>query len=424
MESIQVDAQFPAGLEPLFQPYRYKVIHGGRGSSKSWSVARALVILAATKTLRILCTREIQDSIRDSVHRLLSDQIQSLRLGHLYTITRDEIRSANGSLFVFAGLASHTVESIKSFEGVDIAWIEEAQTISKRSFDVLLPTIRKDGSEVWLTLNPHLETDETYRRFIASPPANAWVKKLNWSDNPFFPQTLELERQETRRLDPDAYANIWEGEPVRVAEGAIYAGEVDALYREGRARNVPADPMLPVHTVWDLGWADSMAIALVQRSASEIRVIDYIEGNRQTLDWYVKEIERRPHRWGTDFIPHDGASKDFKTGKSTEEILRSMGRKVSVLGRDDIEEGIKQARMVFPRAYFDEAKAARLLECLKRYRRMMSKTGEASRPLHDEYSHGADCWRYVAMAVDLMKNGDKPKAAPVRRERQSMGWMG
>ena len=205
----------------LFEAHRYKVIHGGRGSGKSWAVARALVLQAASKPLRILCTREIQESIRDSVHRLLSDQIQALGLGAHYEITQGEIRSRNGSLFVFSGLAQHTVESIKSFEGIDIAWCEEAQSISKRSWDVLLPTIRKVGSEVWMTLNPLLETDETYSRFVADPPRNAWVRRVNWRDNPWFPPVLEEERLETQRRDPDNYGNVWEGQPLRVAEGAI-----------------------------------------------------------------------------------------------------------------------------------------------------------------------------------------------------------
>ena len=148
-----MQAEFPDKLEFLFKPARYKVLHGGRGSAKSWGIARALLIQAAQRPLRVLCTREVQKSIKDSVHRLLSDQIQALGLGWFYEILETEIRGPNGSLFLFAGLAQHTVESIKSYEGVDRVWIEEAQVVTKRSWDVLLPTIRKEGSEVWLSLN-------------------------------------------------------------------------------------------------------------------------------------------------------------------------------------------------------------------------------------------------------------------------------
>jgi phage terminase large subunit len=401
----KLKADIPAWSVGIFKPARYKVAYGGRGSSKSWTFARALLMRAASKPTRVLCTREVQLSIRDSVHRLLSDQIESLGIGGAFEVTRDEIRHSNGSMFVFSGLAQHTVESIKSFEGIDVVWCEEAQNISKRSWDVLLPTIRKAGSEVWLTLNPHLETDETYQRFVANPPPNSWLARVNWRDNPWFSDVLDNERKETERRDPDNYANIWEGEPLRVAEGAIYRAEVESLFAAGRVRTVPVDPIIPVHTVWDLGWADSMAIAMVQRSASEIRVVGYLESSNQVLSWYIGEIEKLGHRWGTDYIPHDGASRDFKTGKSTEELLKAMGRKVRVLEAMSVEEGIRAARAIFPRAYFDQVSTVRLVECLKRYKRIVNrKTGEPMGPLHDEFSHGADCWRYVAQAVDMMRN--------------------
>lgn len=406
----------------LFAARRYKVLHGGRGSGKSWAVARALLVLASTRTLRILCAREIQDSIRDSVHRLLSDQIERLGLGGLFEITRDEIRCpSTGSLFVFAGLAAHTVESIKSFEGVDIVWVEEAQSVTKRSWDVLLPTIRKEGSEIWMTLNPHMETDETYRRFVANPAPNAWVLQVNWRQNPWFSKVLDDERKEMLRTDPDGYANVWDGVPQRVAEGAIYRHEVDKLYLDGRVCRVPADPFLLVHTVWDLGWADSMAISLVQRTTTEVRIVDYIEDRNRTLDWYVAELNKRGHHYGTDFIPHDGAAKDFKTGKSTEEHLTKLRRNPRVLGRMGVEEGIKAARLLFPRVYIDETRCARLLECLKRYKRVINRaTGEPDLPLHDEFSHGADDFRYIGQAVDQMvdSHSDEDYAA----FRRKMGY--
>ncbi len=397
--------EFPAKLECLFQPARYKVLHGGRGSAKSWGIARALLIQAAQKPLRVLCTREVQKSIKDSVHRLLNDQAQALGLGGFYEVLETEIRGRNGSIFLFAGLAQHTVESIKSFEGVDIVWVEEAQVVTKRSWDVLLPTIRKEGSEVWLSLNPDMETDETYQRFVANPPPGAVVVAMNWRDNPWFPQVLERERQETLRRDPDNYANIWEGQPKLVADGAIYKTEIERLHADGRIRALPYDPLLSVHTVWDLGWNDAMSIGFFQRSGAEVRCLDYIEDSHRTLDWYVGEIEKRPWRWGTDFVPHDGRARNFQTGKSTEEALQAMGRKVHVLPALDVEEGIKAARMMFPRVYFDKDKTGRLLECLKRYQRSTNQTtGEPMGPLHDEFSHGADMFRYAAMAVDQMGN--------------------
>ena len=411
-----MNVQLPAKLQPLFKPNRLKLAHGGRGSGKSWSYARALLIQAAQKPLRVLCAREVQKSIKDSVHRLLSDQIQAMGLGHLYDVLDAEIRGKNGSLFLFAGLSSHTVESIKSFEGCDIVWIEEAQTVVKRSWDILTPTIRKEHSEIWITMNPDMETDETYQRFVVNATPGSFVVQMNFRDNPWFSDVLEQERQDTLRRDPDNYANIWEGQPKRVAEGAIYRHEVVRMIEENRVRPVPYDPLLKVHTVWDLGWNDAMTIGLWQRQSSEVRCIGYIEDSHRTLDSYIAQIEKLPYRWGTDFIPHDGRARNTQTGKSTEEALQAMGRNVKVLPQLDVEEGIKAARMMFPRVYMDSDKTQRLQECLKRYQRSINQaTREPGGPLHDEYSHGCDMFRYTAMAVEEMGNADK--ATPIKYTR-------
>ncbi len=416
-EYIDVKASFPGKLRPLFWPKRYKVMHGGRGGGKSWAVARALLTLGMNNPLRILCAREIQKSMRDSVHRLLKDQISALGMEDFYEVLDTEIRGENGTLFVFSGLQAHTVDSIKSFEGCDIVWVEEAHGVSKKSWDVLTPTIRKEGSEIWLTLNPDMDTDETYVRFIATQSDDTWVCEVNWRDNPWFPAVLEQERLKAlRSLPRDDYEHIWEGKVRRVAEGAIYRHEIDALFNERRITSVPYDPGLPVHTVWDLGWNDAMTILLVQRGPMDIRIIGYIEDSNRTLDWYVAQLEKHPYRWGTDFIPHDGRTRNFQTGKSTEEMLRGMSRKPRVLAQTSVEEGIKAARLIFPRCYFDQHKTARLVECLKRYRRRLhERTQEPMEPLHDEFSHGADAFRYLSQAVELMGSQDdyvKPPPPP------------
>ena len=398
--------QLPEKLAPLFEPRRYKVMHGGRGGGKSWSVAGVLLAMAADRPLRILCAREIQKSMKDSVHRLLKDQVVKLGLESFFDVLDTEIRGANGSLFLFSGLQSHTVDSIKSFEGVDIVWVEEAHGVSKKSWDVLIPTIRKAGSEIWLTLNPDMDTDETYVRFIATPSDDTWVCEINWRDNPWFPEVLNQERLKAKRtMSKEDYEHIWEGNPRTVAEGAIYRHEIVDLVGGGRLTLVPYDPSLPVHTVWDLGWNDAMTIGFVQRGPMEVRIIDYIEDSHRTLDWYVAQIEKRPYRWGTDFLPHDGRTRNFQTGKSTEEQLQAMGRNPVVQNATSVEEGIKAARMLFPRCYFDKAKTERLIECLKRYRRAIhTQTGEPMGPLHDEFSHGADMFRYIAQAVPVMES--------------------
>lgn len=406
--------EIPQKLLPLFQPKRYKVIHGGRGSAKSWSVARALVSIGATKPIRVLCARETQKSIQESVHRLLKDQIESLGLDQFYTIQENKILGTNGTEFTFAGIRQQGVANLKSYEGTDICWVEEAQVVTKKSWDVLIPTIRKPGSEIWVTFNPELDTDETFSRFVIRPPENSVVIEMNWQDNPWFPPELDKERRQWLDRDPVGYLTTWEGKCRPAVEGAIYANEIEATQREGRIRAVPYDPQLKVHTVWDLGWNDSMSIICVQRVASEVRVIDYIEDSHRTIDSYVMQLQERKWNWGTDYIPHDGAHRDFKSGKSTQELLQTLGRNVQVLARGNPEEGIRLARMIFPRTYFDADRCTELVNHLKRYRRQINQvTQEAGAPLHDEHSHAADAFRYLAQSLDMMNNDNWGKPLPV-----------
>jgi len=402
---MQVD--FPEKLGFLFEPSRYKVAYGGRGSAKSWSFARALLVKGKAKKHRILCAREVQKSIKDSVHKLLSDQIQAMGMGDFYEVIENAIRGKNGTEFAFAGLASHTVESIKSFEGVDIVWVEEAQVVSKRSWDVLIPTIRKDNSEIWVSYNPSLDTDETHQRFAINPPPDALIAKVNWNDNPWFPEVLEKERLHCSLTNPKDYANIWDGECKPAVSGAIYYDEISSSLEEGRICNVPYDPMLKVHIVFDLGWNDAMAISLVQKHASEIRLIEYYEDSHKTLDHYSSWLKEKNMNWGKMYLPHDGRTRDYKTGKSTEEIMQAFGWDVAITPSISVEDGIRLTRMTFNRIYFDKNNCEKLIQCAKRYRRSINQqTQEPGAPLHDEWSHGADNLRYTCINAEAMSNDD------------------
>mgnify|MGYP002783818172 CR=1 FL=1 len=222
---IRTRARFPRKLQFLFRPARYKVAHGGRGSSKSWSVARALVLLSTQRTIRVLCCREVQKSIRESVHTLLTTQIEELGLDADFDAFERVIRNRHtGSEFLFEGLKGN-VKKIKSMEGIDIAWVEEADTVSNASWQVLIPTIRKPGSEIWVTFNPDEETDPTYVRFVKSPPPNAVVVEVNWRDNPWFPQELREEMEYLRAVDYEAYLHVWEGQCTKRSDAQILNGK-------------------------------------------------------------------------------------------------------------------------------------------------------------------------------------------------------
>jgi len=211
--------KIPSKLKPLFEAMRYKVMYGGRGGAKSHSVAQALLLKGTTKPLRILCAREVQKSIKQSVHKLLSDYIVKLGLTNFYEILETEIRGINGTEFSFAGLAGASVDSVKSFEGVDICWVEEGQVVTDRSWTTLINTIRAAGSEIWITFNPFKESDSTYQRFVINPPPNSWVCLINYYDNPWFYETeLEQERAHCEEADPDNYPNIWLGEPLGASD--------------------------------------------------------------------------------------------------------------------------------------------------------------------------------------------------------------
>lgn len=415
-------AEFPAKLECLFVPEnsRYRILYGGRGGSKSWNVARALLVKGAKSPMRFLCAREYQTSIKDSVHKLLTDQIFALGLESFYEITQNSIRGKNGTEFAFVGLKNN-IANIKSFEGVDICWVEEAQTVSKLSWNVLIPTIRKDKSEIWITFNPELETDETFQRFVVNPPANAVVQKINWSDNPWFPDVLDLERQALKNRDIEAYNTVWEGICRQTIDGAIFAKEMTLAEIEGRITKVPYDYTKPVHAIFDLGWADNTACWLMQFIGQELHFIRYFEDNQKTITYYLQEMQKFGYLYDTLWLPHDAAAKSLGTGRSIEEIVRAAGFKVQMLDRVPIADSINAARTIFNKCYFDRENTSDGLNCLRHYQYDVDvETGAFSqRPLHNIYSHGADAFRYVGLMVNEPR---KPK--PRRPDYQPItSWM-
>ena len=402
-------AEFPKKLSILFDPARYKVLYGGRGGAKSWGVARALLIIGAKQPTRILCAREFQTSIKDSVHKLLSDQIFAMGLQDFYEITQTAIRGKNGTEFSFAGLKNN-VANIKSYEGCDIAWVEEAQTTSKMSWNVLIPTIRKEGSEIWITFNPELETDETYKRFVVNPPENSIVQRVNWSDNPWFPETLRLEKDALYARDREAYNTIWEGVCRQTVDGAIFAKEMQQAEFEGRITRVPYDPIKPVMAIFDIGWADATAVWFLQFIGMETRLIRYYETTQTTMSQILAKMQTFGYVYDILYLPHDAQNKTLAAnGRSIEEIVRAAGFNVRIIDRTPISDSINAARTIFPKCYFDRENCHEGLQCLRHYRYDVNPdTGTFSqKPLHDNYSHGADAFRYIGLMINEPKQVKK-----------------
>lgn len=399
--SKHVKAQFPEKLAPLFESHPYKVLYGGRDGVKSWSIARALLILGTQKPLRILCARETMDSIRESVHQLLSDQIGILGLDDFYHVLQSEVRGINGTEFVFAGLRKQTVSSIKSYEALDICWIEEASVVSRRSLTILLPTIRKAGSEIWFSLNPDLETDAVYQDFIVNPPKGAFVCKTSYHDNNWLSEESRQKIETLKERDYDTFHHVYEGATRSTVEGAIYKAEIQAAEREKRIRSVPYLSTHPVDTYFDLGYGDRVSIWAVQRIPFETHVIRYFQDDHQPIGYYLKEMQSWGYILGTCWLPWDGATKELGTGKSIEDVMRSNGFKVQVVRRLEVHQGINAVRTLFPQLWFDELNCADGLQYLRRYQwGPQTALGVARRePLHDDASHPADALRTLAVGI-------------------------
>jgi phage terminase large subunit len=341
------------------------------------------------------------DSIRESVHQLLSDQIARLGLDEFYTTLQSEIRGKNGTEFVFAGLRKQTVSSLKSYEAIDICWIEEASVVSRRSLTILLPTIRKPGSEIWFTLNPDLETDAVYLDFVINPPPGAVVVKVGYQDNNWLSKESRQKIETLRERDPDTFHHVYEGATRSTVEGAIYKAEIQRAENGGRIRAVPYDSERVVDTFWDLGFADRVSIWCAQRTPFEIKVIRYFEGDHQAIDYYLRELQTWGYVFGTCFLPWDGGTRSLGTGKSIEELMRLKGFKTLVNRQLNVADGINAVRTIFPQLYFDANLCADGLQYLRRYQwgPPTALGVPRSQPLHDDASHPADALRTLAVGI-------------------------
>lgn len=441
---LSVEANFAPALQCLFQPKRYKVLYGGRGAGRSWGCARALLLLGTQRSLRILCAREFQNSISESVLKVLSDQIDLLGLGTFYVVQANKIIGLNGTTFSFEGIKNNTAR-IKSYEGIDICWVEEANKVSKTSWGILIPTIRKAQSEIWMTFNPELETDYTYQRFVKEAnkvdPNEAFVVKMTYRDNPWFEgSTMKGEMEQLKATDYDSYLNIWEGFCLQMLEGVVYAKELRRAQEEGRITAVPYDRSTPVDLFFDLGRADNTSIWFHQRVAMQSRMIRFFEDNGEDITYFLQEIQKFGYLIGTIFLPHDARAKHLGTKKSIEEIIRGAGYRVQIVPKLSISDGINAARIVFPSVWFDEENCSDGLNSLRHYRYRVIDGQLSNDPLHDWASDGADAFRYFGISAGRGRPtspatilerllGKEPSSRPLEINRggggaSGLGWMG
>ena len=396
----------PKAFKELYNPHRYKVFWGGRGAAKSTAFADALIAMADSGPLRILCTREKQNSIKESVHQLLASRIQAGGYDG-FEVLNAEIRHRNGSKFFFMGLWNN-IDSVKSIDGVDICWVEEGNTVSEESWKKLIPTIRKPGSEIWVSFNPELKTDAAYVRFVDNPPPEAYVKKVSWRDNPWFTKEMRSEMNHLQKTDEDEYLHVWEGQLKQFADGAIYAKQIRQAEADGRITSIPIESALEVHTSWDLGRNDTSAIVFWQTVGRELRAIDCYEHRLVDLDHYIRVLKDKGYNYGTHYLPHDVEVTELSSRRgSRRRILEDGGiSPIKVVPRiQDLNTGIEQTRQMFSKCWFDAKRCEPLLEALKNYHYRWDEQYNTFRktPVHDWSSNYADAFRQFAQGYEESK---------------------
>lgn len=430
--------QFPRKAQFLFENHRYKIMEGGRGSAKSESAAQALVILGAQEPQIILCTREVQHSIRDSVHSTLRQWIGKLEFddgtpySKFYDVKETYIRGRNGTEFIFSGLSN--IDSLKSVNRVRRCWVEEGQTVRKSSWEKLIPSIRLEDkeagwvSEIWVSYNPELPTDDTYKRFHVNPPKTACVVQMNWRDNPWFPEVLRVEMEELKERNYDDYMHVYEGEPRTIVDGAIYGKEMKVATEEGRITNVPYNRAKPVYTIWDLGFNDLTAIWFCQIYDGWYHFIDYLEGDGLIMADYLIQLQNRGYVYDTDYLPFDAldtiihkrlagsAMTSIKSlpgkQKSIEQIMRDANRNVRLVAKVPIADRVNAARTIFPQCRFDENKCADGIQALRHFQwgPLNEKLGvRAGRdPSHNWASHASEAFTRAGQALTMPKKTPPP----------------
>ena len=423
MSLSTLSLETPRAFLPLLKPARYKGAYGGRGGAKSHFFAEEVLLRAIEEPIRIICIREVQNSIRDSVRQLLVDKIQALELGAHFEVLDAEIRVHNGGLINFKGMQSYNAANIKSLEGYKIAWVEEAQTLSQHSLDLLRPTLREEGSELWFSWNPRFNTDPVDAFFRKTPPPDAVSVCVNWSDNPWFPVVLCREMQHDFETDPDKAEHIWNG-AYYTGEGTILAKWVARAEREGRIHSgVHYDPMgAPLEVTSDIGFRDTATWWYWQRRLGGFALVDYDQDIGLDADDWIPRIQERISllgaRLGKIWLPQDAKAKTFQSKHSAvERFLLAFGaQKISIVPAVKVADRINAARFVMPRCEFNKTRCEEGLNGLRAWSfEYNEETQILSRePRHDWASHPGDGFSYGAVVMQEIIEKEEPKPEPLR----------
>lgn len=417
--------ELPPKLIPVFTgPARYRGARGGRGSGKSRTFAKMTAVKgsifsAEGKNGVILCGREFQNSLDDSSFAEVREAIKSDPwLTSQYEIGRQYIRHVSGRVeYVFSGLR-HNIESLKGKARILLAWIDEAEQVSETSWQTLIPTVREEGSEIWLTYNPASPKSDTHKRFVLEATPDMKIVELNFRDNPWFPDVLEEERKRDLVSRPDDYDHIWEGGFKTNLQGAYYATNLNDAKEQGRICSVPHEPALPVKTYWDLGLDDATSVWFAQEVGREIRLIEYAEWNQTPLTQIASEVMGRNYTYADHILPHDVRVRELTSGRSREEVLRSLLGRLSIAPMLGVEDGINAVRVLFSRLWFDEKKCEAGIDALRNYAKRWDdkrKTFE-ERPYHNWASHGADAMRMLGVTYkEKIDRGQSERYAGKRR---------
>lgn len=437
----KAELTIPEPFKELFQPsqaWRHIVFYGGRSSGKSTQVATSIVVRGAQSRIRVLCTRETQNSIGESVHKLLSDLIAKYDFLNTWEVQKEIIRNrVTGSEIYFKGLHNNS-QTIKSFEGVDICWVEEAQSVSTESIDTLVPTIRKKGSSIIWTFNPLTENDPVWERIVKTPSERTYIRKVNSDEiEELLSEEVILEREGMREANPELFEHVWLGNPLTSKTGSVFGKQLAQAREDGRITKVPYDASAPVYTAWDLGIGDATAIWFFQAVGKEIRFIDHYENSGEDLGHYLGVLNAKPYRYQTHFLPHDARQRELQTNMTRVEFFEKNGfSNVEVLrptnytlGADDIN---LVARPKLSMCWFDEEKCQRGLECLRAYHYEFDEKNNllTSRPRHDWSSHSASAFIYALIAeteqVENLINVNfktfVPKEFRAKKNKESEWW--